>query len=78
METRWIAIAVLVPAVLGGCSRQNDPTEIPQPETEGRVPAANELFGDQVQALEKVGRVQRTLDAAAASRRESLERQERP
>lgn len=78
MENRWIAIAVLVPAVLGACSRQNDPTEIPQPETDGRVPAANNLFGDQAQALEKAGRVERTLDAAAVSRRESLERQGRP
>ena len=78
MENRWIAIAVLVPLVFGGCSRENDPTEIPQPETESGAPAANDLFGAQVQALEKTGRVQRTLDAAAANRRESLERQERP
>ena len=78
MENRWIAIAVLVPLVFGGCSRENDPTEIPQPETEGRAPAGNQLFGDQAQSLEKAGRVQRTLDAAALSRRESLERQKRP
>lgn len=78
MENRWIGILVLVPVMLGGCSRENDPTELPQPETEHGAPVANDPFGDQVQALEKAARVQRTLDAAATNRRESLERQERP
>jgi hypothetical protein len=77
MEIRCTVAVLLLMASLGGCSRQDDPTEIPQPETESRLPESN-VFSDQARALAKAQRVERTLDAAATSRRESFERQERP
>ena len=77
METRCVWAALLLTVSLGGCSRQDDPTEVPQPETESRLPQEH-VFSNQVRAMEKAERVERTLNAAATSRRESIERQERP
>ena len=77
MEIRCTVAVLLLTVSLGGCSRQDDPTEIPQPETAPRPPE-NTVFSDQARALAKAQRVERTLDAAVNSRRESVERQERP
>lgn len=66
-------VVFIVALFMSGCSPQDDPSSsAPQ----GSLPEAN-VFSDQVRALEKAESVQRTLDAAAAQQRESIERQER-
>ncbi|MDT8386771.1 MAG: hypothetical protein RQ736_04615 [Thiogranum sp.] len=55
---------------LSSCSEQDEPTA--DPATSSRVPDDN-VFKDQVRALEKAEDVQNTLDEAAARQREAIE-----
>lgn len=73
-QAYWLSALMLV-ALLGGCSKQDDDTSS-TPQQQGRLPDDN-VFSDQVKALEKAEGVQQTLDAAAAKQREDIERQER-
>lgn len=67
----WM-LAGLLTAGMGGCSREE-----PAQDQTGQLPADN-VFSDQVEALDKAEDVQKTLDSAAVRTRESVERQERP
>lgn len=67
----WLSAVLLVMGV-SGCSREE-----PAQEQTGSLPEDN-VFSDQVKALEKAEGVQQTLDEAATRTRESVERQERP
>jgi hypothetical protein len=73
-KSYWLSALMLV-ALLGGCSKQDDDTSS-VPQQQGRLPDDN-VFSDQVKALEKAEGVQQTLDAAAAKQREDIEKQER-
>lgn len=73
-KSYWFSALMLV-VLLGGCSEQNDDTPS-APQQQGRLPDDN-VFSDQVKALEKAEGVQQTLDAAAAKQREDIEKQER-
>jgi hypothetical protein len=64
-------IAVLA---LTGCGAQDDASA--EPEGGSRLPDDN-VFKDQVRALEKAEDVGDTLDAAAARQREQMERESR-
>lgn len=68
-KSHWLAAFILV-ALLGGCSKQDDDTSS-APQQQGRLPDDN-VFSDQVKALEKAKGVQQTLDATAAKREKIL------
>jgi ABC-type uncharacterized transport system auxiliary subunit len=57
-----------------GCSEQNEPAA--NAPTSSRVPDDN-VFKDQVRALEKAENAQKTLNEAAARQREAIEEQAR-
>ena len=69
ITTSILCVAVLL---LGACGQSNDPE--PANPTGSRVPDDN-VFKDQVRALEKAEDVQKTLDAAEAQRRQVMEGQ---
>lgn len=73
--TGWLRpLACLAVLVLAGCSAQDEaPAE---PRSGSRVSDDN-VFSDQVRALEKAEDVSRTLDEAAARQREQVERDSR-
>lgn len=72
-----VAVSITLAAMLG-CSREgSDPRESASDTTakHGQLPEDN-VFSDQVKALDKAEGVQQTLDDAAAKQREEIERQE--
>lgn len=71
-KSYWLSALMMV-ALLGGCSKQDDDTSS-APRQQGRLPDDN-VFSDQVKALEKAEGVQQTLDAAAAKQREDIDKQ---
>lgn len=77
MHARGWRVAVVLTAVLGGCSQDDAALNQPEEQPTGALPADN-VFSDQVRALDKAQGVQTTLDNAAIRTRESVERQERP
>ncbi len=76
MKNRFWILSVLLTAFVGGCSKQEDEAPAAPPQ-QGQLPDDN-VFSDQVKALEKAQGVQQTLDAAAAKQREDIEQQNRP
>lgn len=63
---------------LTGCSREEQDAQehaSDTPAEHGQLPEDN-VFSDQVKALEKAEGVQQTLDDATAKQREEIERQE--
>ena len=64
----------IVALTLAGCGKQDEPP--PEPQGGSRISDDN-VFKDQVRALEKAEDVGKTLDAAAARQREQLERDSR-
>jgi hypothetical protein len=72
---RLIGLVICIFAFsLSGCSEQDEPA--PNTPTSSRVPDDN-VFKDQVRALEKAEDVQKTLNEAAARQREVIEEQAR-
>jgi hypothetical protein len=72
---RLIRLAICILAVsLSACSQQNEPAD--NAPTGSRVPD-NNVFKDQVRALEKAEDVQKTLNEAAARQRDVIEEQAR-
>jgi len=72
---RLIGLVICIFAFsLSACSEQDEPT--PNTQTSSRVPDDN-VFKDQVRALEKAEDVQKTLNEAAARQREVIEEQAR-
>lgn len=69
LTTSMLCVSVLL---LSSCGQQSNP-ETANP-TNSRVPDDN-VFKDQVRALEKAEDVQNTLDAAEAQRRQMVEGQ---
>ncbi|HEY9198452.1 MAG TPA: hypothetical protein VIR60_03725 [Gammaproteobacteria bacterium] len=70
-------MAGLLMAGMGGCSREEPAEDLSDQAQSDQLPADN-VFSDQVEALDKAKDVQNTLDSAAVRTRESVERQERP
>ncbi|MBI5039871.1 MAG: hypothetical protein HZB57_01255 [Gammaproteobacteria bacterium] len=70
--TLAVLAAVLTAA---GCSREEQQQDTQSTAQRGQLPEDN-VFSDQVKALDKAEGVQQTLDAAAAKQREEIERQE--
>jgi hypothetical protein len=68
MKKSYWLLALMLVALLGGCSKQDDESTT-APQQQGSLPDDN-VFSDQVKALEKAKGVQQTLDAAAAKQRE--------
>lgn len=77
MQIRGGILIALLAASVGGCSREDAEQVSPAAERADGVPADN-VFSGQVKSLDKAQDVQKTLDAATARTRESVERQERP
>lgn len=74
MQRAYGRVILMLVTLMSACSQQDDDrSSAPQ----GRLPDDN-VFSDQVRALEKAESVQQTLDAAAAKQREAIERQGRP
>ncbi len=71
-KSYWLSALMLV-ALLGGCSKQDDESTTAT-QQQGSLPDDN-VFSDQVKALEKAKGVQQTLDAAAAKQREVVNEQ---
>jgi hypothetical protein len=72
---RLIGLVICILAFsLSGCSKQDEPPA--NTATSSRVPDDN-VFKDQVRALEKAEDVQKTLNEAAARQREVVEEQAR-
>jgi len=74
----WLIISLIVPLAIAGCSREEQGAQEQMRDTAAMgsgVPEDN-VFRDQVKALEKAEGVQQTLDDAAAAQREEIERQE--
>lgn len=69
-------LAALLATALAGCSRE-DATDSGAAAPSAGVPADN-VFSDQVQALDKAKGVQQAIDTGAVRTREAVERQERP
>jgi hypothetical protein len=67
-------LACIAVLALAGCGKQGEPP--PEPQGGSRIPDDN-VFKDQVRALEKAEDVGKTLDAAAARQREQVERDSR-
>lgn len=74
----WVLCAVLL--TLTGCSRDDSTEEsanapVTRGENGSRVPDDN-IFSEQVKALEKAETVEKTMDDALAKQREALEKQQ--
>ncbi len=73
--SRSIVVVICILAFsLTGCSEPDEPAA--NTPTSSRVPDDN-VFKDQVRALEKAENVQKTLNEAAARQREVIEEQSR-
>ncbi len=68
-------IGILAVLAAAGCSREEQQQDTQSTAQRGQLPEDN-VFSDQVKALDKAEGVQQTLDAAAAKQREEIERQE--
>ena len=74
MQTRMLTMPLLaVLLATAGCSREEQDSETMTEHS--RLPEDN-VFSDQVKTLERAEGVQQTLDDAAATQREEIERQE--
>ena len=74
----WLIISLIVPLAIVGYSREGQDAQEQGHDSaavSSGVPEDN-VFSDQVKALEKAEGVQQTLDDAAAAQREEIERQE--
>lgn len=67
-------VACIAALALNGCGKQDESP--PMPRGDSRVSDDN-VFKDQVRALETAEGVSKTLDEAAARQREQLERESR-
>ena len=74
MQIRMLTMPLLaVLMATAGCSREEQESE--STADHSRLPEDN-VFSDQVKTLERAEGVQQTLDDAAATQREEIERQE--
>lgn len=74
----WLIISLVVPLAIAGCSQEGQDAQEQMRDTAAvgsGVPEDN-VFSDQVKTLQKAEGVQQTLDDAAATQREEIERQE--
>jgi len=78
LKQSWLIISLVVPVAIVGCSQEGQDAQKQMSDTAtvgSGVPEDN-VFSDQVKALEKAEGVQQTLDDAAAAQREEIDRHE--
>jgi hypothetical protein len=78
LKQSWLIISLVVPLAIVGCSQEGQDAQEQSRDmaTVGSGVPEDNVFSDQVKALEKAEGVQQTLDDAAAAQREEIERQE--